>query len=343
MLDMIYYPGFEVRDENWLKFALLYIDKIRPIIPYGADRYLSSSFRDIIEKTNLVSPHIPKYEEGISASILAVEQFERYLSHPEIYVTTFGFSKRYGHDLSEKWRNKENQTYTLFQDKFSGEFENFCLRERIAQQNHEGLKISEDLAFVYMSLFANNISRQNNLDSITDVKKYSKILLETDRYDSNRNNVEMITAKREIELLIPQKLKQIPLSEFIKLRSNPDFESQRKAFSRLVYQALNANEDKNIHSKLVEYMSYKKEYVELLRCSFDILAAITMTAFSTYSLLDNNISNTEKINVIASGYANVHLGIDVINRIPKTVKGLKKKYFAKKYVASIKRITRREG
>lgn len=48
MRDMIYFPGFEVKNENWLKFALLYFDTLRPIIPYtvySEERYLSDTFQ----------------------------------------------------------------------------------------------------------------------------------------------------------------------------------------------------------------------------------------------------------------------------------------------------------
>jgi hypothetical protein len=34
---LIYYPSFEAEDINWLKFALLYIDVLKPIIPRSGD------------------------------------------------------------------------------------------------------------------------------------------------------------------------------------------------------------------------------------------------------------------------------------------------------------------
>lgn len=52
MKDMIYYPGFETRNENWLKFALLYFDVLRPIIPYttrSESTYLSENFQRVME------------------------------------------------------------------------------------------------------------------------------------------------------------------------------------------------------------------------------------------------------------------------------------------------------
>lgn len=64
MKDMIYYPGFEVRDKTWLKFALLYFDCLRPIIPttIAPERdYISDSFCIIMDETDLIQPYRPEY------------------------------------------------------------------------------------------------------------------------------------------------------------------------------------------------------------------------------------------------------------------------------------------
>jgi hypothetical protein len=45
MKKLIYYPGFKAEDINWLKFALFYIDVLKPIIPYTGDAHLSDTFR----------------------------------------------------------------------------------------------------------------------------------------------------------------------------------------------------------------------------------------------------------------------------------------------------------
>ena len=74
MKDMIYYPGFETRDENWLKFALLYFDTLRPIIPYTSyseKRYLSDTFQYVMREADLIKPYRPKFAEGLRASTLA--------------------------------------------------------------------------------------------------------------------------------------------------------------------------------------------------------------------------------------------------------------------------------
>ena len=74
MKDMIFYPGFEVKDETWLKFALLYLDCIRPIIPYTIapkEEYISETFLRIMDETDPVHPYRPDFNEGMCASKLA--------------------------------------------------------------------------------------------------------------------------------------------------------------------------------------------------------------------------------------------------------------------------------
>lgn len=64
---MLYYPGFEVKDINWLKFALLYLDDLRPIIPqipYTRENYLDSLTLKIMDSTDLIREYCPDYKEG---------------------------------------------------------------------------------------------------------------------------------------------------------------------------------------------------------------------------------------------------------------------------------------
>ena len=44
--SLLYYPNFEIANKTWLKFALLYIDELRPIIPdmpYREEDYLMAN------------------------------------------------------------------------------------------------------------------------------------------------------------------------------------------------------------------------------------------------------------------------------------------------------------
>lgn len=178
MRDIIYYPGFEVKDESWLKFALLYFDVLRPIIPYtirSERTYLSATFQQIMDETDLIRPYRPDYEEGICASILTCEHFEKYLRTPDRYRSYFGYGGFA--DYTERWKNPKYQDCVLFEGKYSKEFFDFCIENRLANSCDEGIVISSELAFIYMSLLADTISKNKEFEMITDVKKYSRFLI----------------------------------------------------------------------------------------------------------------------------------------------------------------------
>lgn len=59
MERLIYYPSFETYDNCWLKFALLYLDSLHPIIPEQGMCFLGEDFRRIIAETDLVRPYSP--------------------------------------------------------------------------------------------------------------------------------------------------------------------------------------------------------------------------------------------------------------------------------------------
>jgi len=53
MKDLIYYPTFEPRDLNWIKYALIYIDKFSPIIPDPGKTELSELYWTLFWRINI--------------------------------------------------------------------------------------------------------------------------------------------------------------------------------------------------------------------------------------------------------------------------------------------------
>ena len=47
MREFIYYPGFQIKDHEWLKFALIYLDTLDPIIPDVGDQHLEDWYKRI--------------------------------------------------------------------------------------------------------------------------------------------------------------------------------------------------------------------------------------------------------------------------------------------------------
>lgn len=338
MRDMIYFPGFEVKNENWLKFALLYFDTLRPIIPYtfyAKERYLSDTFQRIMSETDLIKPYRPEYDEGSCASILACEEFEKFLSHPEIYGAYFNGSK-YGSHI-QKWRNPNYQDCTLFNGKYSQEFFDFCTDNNIATPCQEGIRISNDLAFVYMSLLADVISKQHEYEMITDVQKYSQYLINKDLAISRENHNRISVAQNNIEFSLPADLDHIPLERFVQLRKDCDFNAARKAYMSQVEQLIMHQENGNYFS-LEDLLSYKKDFVKIGQRVFSFTASAIVSYFSFYSLF--NEQQNAIVPALASTVMDAIAVKDAYSDLPKYVDSIKEKRLARKYVAKIEALNK---
>ena len=135
MHKLLYYPNFEIQDQNFLKFALLYIDEISPIIPENARESLSKPMRDILRNTELINLYSPNYENGYLASVAAI----KYLNNSRIF-------NQYGDGIQNNQRTPYN--YTLYADKYTYEFENYCLENGLGKRCHEGILLNEDVIMV---------------------------------------------------------------------------------------------------------------------------------------------------------------------------------------------------
>lgn len=340
MKEIIYYPGFEVRDETWLKLAMLYFDCLRPIIPYTIsprERYISDTFLRVMEDTDLVRPYCPEYEEGMCASVLACEEFERFLQHPERYVGFFG--PTYGERLVDKWKSPNNQNCTLFEGKYSYEFFRFCIENQIARQCYEGIKISSELAFVYMSFLADVISRHNELEMITDVKKYSTLLLADMRIGLNSHEI-LPTITNEISLAIPDGLCNIPIDTIINLRQANDFNTVRKEYVKQITKLIDSKEGKRPYGKLEDKLSCEKEYIKICEEVFNMIGSATLTTISVVSAIQER-QPTDWLSVTASAYMNIKSISDGTRGISEYVKELQSKKLARKYIAKLRTLNGR--
>ncbi len=146
MRELIYYPYFEVKNREWLKFALLYLDKLDPIIPDSGDIFLSNDYTMIINETDLIQKHRPTYEEGRNATLDVIEQIERILKHPKPFREIFSYS-----DFISRWKNNHEQHSILFREKYIDYWEEFCINNQLGQITDRGLMVSRDIANIYMT------------------------------------------------------------------------------------------------------------------------------------------------------------------------------------------------
>ena len=107
MKELLYYPGFEIKNETWLKFALLYLDHISPIIPYinaSEKYYLTPTFLKVKNNSDLISIKRPTPDDIDVA-------FETVLAKLENQLEKKYYHKHSGtcsNDHLQYWRDQEN-------------------------------------------------------------------------------------------------------------------------------------------------------------------------------------------------------------------------------------------
>lgn len=249
MNNLFYYPSFEVEREDWLKFALLYIGKLKPIVPINERPRLSSQTRLLLDETDLLDFHHPSSEEAYRASLDAFTVIESLLKSPERYFRTFHTRR-----ISDVFRDTNTHTSTLFQEKYTYEFERFCLDEGLATDTNRGILMSDELINIYMTLLANIISENNHTSAVTDsneMEKYNVLLRRSPSPSANRINI----AKSTINLALPTNLENISLETIIQLRNNNDFRAMIDSFHRELDAYITSLENNNYDENFVEHLN----------------------------------------------------------------------------------------
>jgi len=208
----IYFPYFEPQNERWLKYALLYLDAFKPIIPIERRELISDKYKQILDHTNLIKPYSPNYDDGAQASIKTIEDIEKFLSQPRLYHHLF-----HGMGISELMQ-KETCNYLLFREKFSWDFLEFCTSNKFGKFVEGGIMLPEQVAFIYMRNLANRISKSTHSYIITDNHSFSNL----DNYYSLHNEEvknNFLLAENTINLILPRDIDNISIETLIKFRN----------------------------------------------------------------------------------------------------------------------------
>lgn len=329
MQKFIYYPSFEIYDENWLKFALLYIEKLNPIVPYNGDKYLSDYTKRLYNETDLLEKYRPEYEEAYNATLDAIEAIEKILSHPERYSPLFHSSQ-----IDSIWRNPKYFNYTIFEDKFTSELELFLTKNKLANKSKEGITLSKSLGFLYMSIFAHVISDLKETSPITDISyldRFSMFL----RHVSKISKEKITVAQKIIELKLPDKLEEIPLEDILNLRREKDFKEKLKYFHISLNKFLESEyEDKTSDNFIRKHRHIYNEFnSELLKLG---LGLVSFT-FGVWIMTKHpEASGLEIVQKFSEGGTFLLSGLS----INKSWNNTKTKRFCKKYLADISKLNK---
>lgn len=255
MNELLYYPGFEINDTRWLKFALLYLDNIKTIIPNEADEIISGQYQLIERETNLLERYRPRFEETEKSSNDTIELLQKYLSNP---VRHFGILGKV--NVVDYWRQQSNQNFELFSSKFSFYFENFCMENGFGHRTLNGIMIPNQLGLIYMSVLAHNIGSRNNISVITDIEEERSLSsLNKDTWAYNRKFNELKSVKKIIELNLPANIDEISINDIINFRDNQRYQQRLQSFKQAVNELNNLKDGRLNESNFFEIIKHIEE------------------------------------------------------------------------------------
>lgn len=327
MENLLYYPGFEIADENWLKFALLYIDKLKPIIPYNGDKYISDYSQKLYDESDLLEKYRPDYQEAYTATLDAIDVIEKILANPSRYSPVFHSSQ-----IDTIWKNKTKYSNTIFNDKYTDELERFLLKNKLAEKSHEGLDLSRELALLYMTIFAQAISDSKEISPITDLNNLDKFSIFI-RHKNQTEKEKFIVAQKIIELKLPEHIEQIPITEILALRAKNDFKAKFKSFHRSLKNFLESDDDNKTSERFIHlhkhiYSEFNNELAQLGLGLASFGVGVWITTHSQES------SSQEIAQKFFEGGAFVLSGV----AISKSWANTKTKRYCKKYLADLTKL-----
>jgi len=244
--------------------------------------------------------------------------------------------------MVEKWKSFEHHKCTLYSGKYSQEFHSFCLENKIATPCNEGIIITEELAFVYMSFLADKISKNNEFEMITDVVKYNTLLLKNDHLLSRESNFNLDVARNNIELLIPNRLEHIPIESIIELRNQPRFSKCRKAYMKEIVKFIEVKENEQADNSFEKRLSCQKDFLKLCTKSFDMIASTTLFVASVLSAVNGGLYGFMATTAIAASFNEFRAIQSVSREMPEVFNRLNNNRLARKYVVKVKSLDGRQ-
>jgi len=214
--------------------------------------------KNVIGHTNLINPYFPKYDNGLLASYAAIQYLE--------------FCKK---DYGINKRNKSKNGILYF-EKYSWEFERYCVDNKLGEPCADGIILDEDIIYIYMSLLAEMISKENEIDMITDEMNYAHVSFKNfSRF--NREKTKQFNGLNDyLKILIPANIEDIPLEQFIALRANVKFERARKNFIKELDKVLEKKGKGFEQKDLYDYFQCQDEIYGLLKDIAMVCCTITI-------------------------------------------------------------------
>ncbi|MCF5879767.1 hypothetical protein K3H40_11850 [Aeromonas veronii] len=222
MKTYIYYPGMEVRDELWLKFALLYLERLAFVFTVSEKSGLTALLDTLQQQTDLLA------ERPDAAFFAAITpQLENQISG--LVAPDFVRHKVFGNkELISRWRQEVNHDCFCPEQAGLERLHGFCLTHGFATRDEGGIRMARRFANLISMRLAREWALANDGALITDHDYLDRLLHLLESRYHNRGGQDCFLL--EIPLQVPTHLADIPFAELIALRGRSGFRQQLAEF-----------------------------------------------------------------------------------------------------------------
>lgn len=325
MKEFVYYPGFNVANPAFLNFALLYLDKLNPIIPPRGDDEWVQLDAELDTDTRLFVPHRPMYPEGARATREAILWVEEVLRHPSLFAGTLGTA-----DAPERWRTRECQTWEVYEEKYTDDWVSFCEQNGLGEKSANGVRVERQLGELYLSFLAQTVADARRVSPITDSSELDRMALSVRAARDERDRT-LTVAQRVFELKVPTDLAEIPVEKLLAFRSRPGFMQRLRAFHSSIDAFIGGAEGADGDAFLDEYISVWGAFSDEI---VSLGVGTTVVGVGIWSLVNNPPAQPlPYVSSVLGGGALAVAAVKGLRRLPNW-------YFARRYVADLERLQR---
>ena len=228
MKTYIYYPGMEVRDELWLKFALIYLERLAFVFTVSEKSGLTALLETLRQQSDLLAePPEPAFFAAITPQIES--QITGLVAPDFVRHKVFG-----NKELITRWRQRANHDCFCPVQPGLERLHGFCLTQGFATQDEGGIRMARRFANLLSMRLAREWALANEGALITDHDYLDRLLHLLESRYHNRGGQDCFHL--EIPLQVPTHLAEISFDELVALRGRSGFRQQLAAF----HQALDA-------------------------------------------------------------------------------------------------------
>lgn len=228
MKTYIYYPGMEVRDELWLKFALIYLERLAFVFTVSEKSGLTALLETLRQQTDLLAER-PDADFFAAISPQIENQIAGLIAPDFVRHKVFG-----NKELIGRWRQASNHDCFCPAQAGLERLHGYCLATGFASQDEGGIRMARRFANLLSMRLAREWALANEGALITDHDYLDRLLHLLESRYHNRGGQDCFHL--EIPLRVPTHLAAIPFEELIALRARSGFRQQLAAF----HQALDA-------------------------------------------------------------------------------------------------------